>query len=117
MRFSREFALLQVVHEAEIALDSHVNVKRRDLGKITDIRFSFLWILKNIYAVDKDLSRSGRNIAREHIHRSGFSGSVRAKKAEYLAFFDLEADIVYGKLVAVFLGKVFNLYHWILTSF
>src|SRR3990172_4253223 len=65
-------------------------------------------VIEHIDPVDLHQSRAGGEIATDDLHGSGFAGAIRAEKTQYLAAFDLKADIVYGTNIAVIAIKVFN---------
>ena len=111
MSFSREAALFKFIYEVEILLYRHIKVKRRYFGEIAYLLFRFHRLVKDIYAVDKSLARSGGDISRQHIHRCGFACAVWSEKAEYLAVINGKRDIVNCFFRAILLCKVSDLDH------
>src|SRR3990172_10552875 len=93
---------------AKIFIYGQLAVEWRLLGQIAKLRLGKLRLIEHIDPVDLHQSRAGGEIATDDLHGSGFAGAIRAEKTQYLAAFDLKADIVYGTNIAVIAIKVFN---------
>ena len=97
--------------EVEILAHAHVGVERRRLGQIAGAALGLDRLLDEIEAGHDGGALGGRHVAGEHAHGRGLAGAVRAEKAEDLAAFDREADVVDGGEGAVPLGEVLDLDH------
>ena len=102
--FAVEGASFQVVDEIKILLDGHFEIKRRHFRQKADLLFDLQRMLKDVKTVDHGLARCRGKISREDVHRRGFARAVRPEESDDFSLFHLEADVVYGISVAVFLG-------------
>ena len=91
-------------HKTKIVIDLHVFIKRDSLRQITDPFTYVQGVFKTIIAGHDNLPFGGREKAGQNAHHRSFSRPIGAKKTQDFAFFNTEADIVYGAEFTVFLG-------------
>ena len=97
---------LQLCAEGQILLHGHVRIQRRQFRQIPDTGLGSLRLLQNVVALHQDLTAGGGQITRHDIHRSGLSGAVWAQKAEDLAIFHGEAQMVHRIAVSIALHQI-----------
>ncbi|MPN11017.1 hypothetical protein SDC9_158315 [bioreactor metagenome] len=64
-----------------------------------------IFIIRRIHAADKDLAGRRRIQAVEQLGDRRLAGAVVTKQGHKLAPLDIQADIVNGELLALFIGK------------
>src|SRR5260370_17963727 len=78
---------------------------RRCLWKVADAFLDLEWLSENIKSRNGRCARGRRKEAGQHPHGCCFARSVRSEKADDLAFFDLERNVVDGGIPRVSLCK------------
>ena len=92
---------MELAEEDELVDDLHLLVEAALFGQIADALEALA--LEGLSEEDH-LAGVGHGDAHHHADGAGFPGAVRAEKAEHLAGFNLEAEIVDGDFRFVGLG-------------
>ena len=116
MRHLWKLTLFKVIDKIEIFFYGHIHIKGRKLREIAYLLFSLDRVFKDVYAVYKGFAVCTGYVACKDIHGGGFSRSVRTEEAENFSVLSFKRDIIDSLFVAVSLGKVYNLYHFISSS-
>jgi hypothetical protein len=102
---------LEFAYELDVLDDFHFGVKRRGFRQVTDAAFDFHGLFLDVETGDLGTAARRGEEAGENAHRSGFAGSVRAKKTNDLAFLDLEGDVIHGNVARVPFSEAFYFDH------
>src|SRR5206468_4112165 len=79
--------------------------------QIAGAALGFDWLLEDVEAGHDGFPFGGRHEAGQDPHRGGLAGAIGPEKAEDLAPFYPEADVVDRRHTAVLLGEVLNFNH------
>ncbi len=82
--------------EAEELARGHVAIGGCAFREITDHALRLERLVFHVVSADGHATGAGREEARDHLHRGGFAGAVRAQKAQHFAFLDFEIDSGHG---------------------
>ena len=93
------------------SLTSMSGIERRGFGKIADAFLHFEGLLEDIETGHVRLARGGGQEAGEDAHSGSLSGPVGSEKANNLAFFHLEGDVIDGDGTSVSLRQTFDFNH------
>jgi hypothetical protein len=100
----------QFCSKAEESMHGHIGVSRGVLRQVPDQRLAGIGS-STMSNPPTHRARSGRDKSCNHAHGSRFSSAVGAEKAENLASFHGERDVVHGQLRTKRLGQILNFNH------
>lgn len=106
-----ELDALELVHEVQVLLDRHVEIKRRHFRQVADQLLDLVRVFERVFALNRYRTARSGKVARNDIHGRRFAGAVRPKEADDRALFNREADLVQRDVCTVALGEVFDLDH------
>ena len=102
--------------EIKILVRSHIGVKRRYLRQIADSPLRLYRLVVYIVTVYRDGPFRRGETAGYYVHRSGLSRAVRPQETVYMPALDREIKMVYGVMIAVFLGEPLDLDQFLVIS-
>ena len=95
-------------HKTQVRLAGHVLVRACLVGEVGYVLTDFFRLFYHAVSRNYRVSGGRREKSRYHADSGRLSGSVRSDEREYLAFFDIERDLVGSKYLGVLLGKLFD---------
>src|ERR1700694_625966 len=93
---ARGFQAVDATVELQVFRDGQIVVEAEVLRHVADVLANSFRIGPHVKTFDPGRSSAERQKSGEHFDYRGFSAAVGAEEAEDFAFFDAEADVVYG---------------------
>ena len=97
---TRNAAVFQRIHKAEVFLYRHIRIKRRLFGQEAYLGLRLKRLFEYVRTVYLRRSAGGGQVAGEDVERRRLACAVRAEKAHYLALGDIECDVLEHVLCA-----------------
>ena len=106
VRFFVLWDFFEISHKFHVFQNGHVEIERRLFRQITDTFLCFLRLFQNIVSVYSDSSFRGCNVSCYHVHRSGFTRTVRAEESIDFALLYCERKVVNRCMITISFDQI-----------